>query len=697
MSLSIISDLNKDSEQSIQESVNECLSNNVSFVFDSGAGSGKTYSLISSLMYVLKSNRKKLSSNSQKIKCITYTNVAANEIKVRLGETSLIDVSTIHEMLWGFISLYNKQLVDIHLLRLRREIKKLSEILNKKHREKKNTIYLELEDNVRREFVDFTLSKKDIYYENYGVSANKFRESLGDELFKFGKMYKNVTNLKFIMGCIYKMDNFEKCIASIKSKEENFDKIKYNSSNNKDSLHKMVISHDTVIDYAYSLFKKYPLVSKVFFDIYPCVLIDEYQDTNPKVIKIMAIVDSLAKDKGGVFVVGYFGDKYQNIYDDGVGGNILNSHPNLNVIRKVFNRRSNQEIINVINSFRKDDIDQKSIFSDCEGGSVKFYQSNSQLDKLYVVKSFIDEYVKSWCISGDDKIHCLVLTNKILASLSGFSGIYGFFSTSGYYSKYYDRINVELLNSNLTKLGKSQTLLYRVVELRRMLMTKSNINRLLDNEMIDNFSYKQLSDLFKVLKSFNFKNVNDYLKQLFLHYQKSSSVFRRYVDSLFKMEDLSYEKIINYLVTSLNPDLSDDEQFRIKRSELIAFLELDIKEFDRWYEYVSGEVESNVVYHTYHGTKGVEFDNVIVIMENDFGLRDRNKFSKYFSDINPDLSSLNFNEIKKFENTRNLLYVSCSRAVKNLRVLYLDDVSQFEEGIVSVFSKVDHYAPVTHA
>jgi len=58
----------------------------------------------------------------------------------------------------------------------------------------------------------------------------------------------------------------------------------------------------------------------------------------------------------------------------------------------------------------------------------------------------------------------------------------------------------------------------------------------------------------------------------------------------------------------------------------------------------------------------------------------KDKFSSFFK-YYADADSLGNEDKIKFNNTRNLLYVSCSRAIKNLRILYLDDVSEFKNGI----------------
>ena len=81
-----------------------------SFVLEAGAGSGKTYTLIQTLNYLIQSKGEDLKKAKQKIVCITYTNVAKNEINDRIENNELVLVSTIHEFLWGSIKQFQKQL-----------------------------------------------------------------------------------------------------------------------------------------------------------------------------------------------------------------------------------------------------------------------------------------------------------------------------------------------------------------------------------------------------------------------------------------------------------------------------------------------------------------------------------------------------------------------------------------------------------
>jgi len=108
-----------------------------SFVLEAGAGSGKTYTLIQTLNYLLEKNGRELKFNNQNIVCITYTNVAKNEIISRIENNPLVLVSTIHEFLWDCIKSYNKQLII-----------EFDKINSEKHREKPDKHELNLIDRI---------------------------------------------------------------------------------------------------------------------------------------------------------------------------------------------------------------------------------------------------------------------------------------------------------------------------------------------------------------------------------------------------------------------------------------------------------------------------------------------------------------------------------------------------------------------
>lgn len=85
------------------EQIKQHIQDNKNFLLSGGAGSGKTYTLMQVLDYVFEQNK------NAKVACITYTNVAVNEIKER-SHYSNLTVSTIHEFLWSQIKNYQKDL-----------------------------------------------------------------------------------------------------------------------------------------------------------------------------------------------------------------------------------------------------------------------------------------------------------------------------------------------------------------------------------------------------------------------------------------------------------------------------------------------------------------------------------------------------------------------------------------------------------
>lgn len=125
-----ISSENKQLELDIQKKINECLDDFVSFCFNAGAGAGKTYALQKSIEHILKTKGGNLKLRNQKILCITYTNAAKDEILSRLGKNSSILVSTIHEFLWGFISIQQELLTEEHKKKIKDALEELEQKIN---------------------------------------------------------------------------------------------------------------------------------------------------------------------------------------------------------------------------------------------------------------------------------------------------------------------------------------------------------------------------------------------------------------------------------------------------------------------------------------------------------------------------------------------------------------------------------------
>lgn len=676
MSLTQVSpDAIKD-EKRIQNDIFNSIDNCQNIIFNAGAGAGKTYSLIESLKYIIKEKGERLNYHNQNIICITYTNVAANEIKERLGNSNLAKISTIHERLWELISPYQNELVKIHVEKINEELVKVVEDLEVSD---KFNVYRQIKDKFL--FSKIVNENKDVYYQVRNKSAADFKASIKGFLSDdYHELLKNVSNFKSLVDKIYKKDNLNICLKKIDKNE--YEKVYYDSRYNNDKLHKMKISHDSLLEYSFCLIEKHDLIKQMIIDKYPFMLIDEYQDTAEKVIKIIKLLDDYSQKINHSFFVGYFGDTAQNIYDTGIGNNIYEFHAGLNPINKKYNRRSTNEVIDAINKIRNDNIEQVSIYSDADGGSVFFYcGGEDHIDK------FIDKCKKEWGVSANNKLHCLVLTNELVAKYNLFENVYRKLRAAPYYRMNWQSVNSEILSHDLKKLGEVPNFLYKIVDFKMKISDpKTPITNILDEKLCADLNFLQLKELFFIISLINGGSLESVLESMFkLYYGTENKEYRRVMEDLFGEELISKESVVGYILGSLFPNLEEADLNNAKEN-VYDLLRIDLNEYVAWFNFVNKVEDQEVVYHTYHGTKGEQYKNVIVLMQKNFG-PDAEKFSNYFKSYSME-NSLTGRDLTRFVNTKNLLYVSCSRAINNLRVLYLDDINDFEESVKNIFGNV---------
>jgi ATP-dependent DNA helicase UvrD/PcrA len=83
------------------------------FKLEAGAGAGKTYSLIKALEFLIEREGKRMPRYNQRIACITFTNVAKDQIASGIDKNPLIHCDTIHGFCWSIISGFQSQLRKI--------------------------------------------------------------------------------------------------------------------------------------------------------------------------------------------------------------------------------------------------------------------------------------------------------------------------------------------------------------------------------------------------------------------------------------------------------------------------------------------------------------------------------------------------------------------------------------------------------
>lgn len=110
--MTILNQVEKASQDTLNE-IFKCIDSQQHFLLEAGAGAGKTYSLIKTLNYLIDKNGNLYQERTQKIACITYTNVAKDEILSRIDSNPIVFCETNHAFCWSLISQFQKQLREL--------------------------------------------------------------------------------------------------------------------------------------------------------------------------------------------------------------------------------------------------------------------------------------------------------------------------------------------------------------------------------------------------------------------------------------------------------------------------------------------------------------------------------------------------------------------------------------------------------
>ncbi|MDO6802232.1 AAA family ATPase [Wenyingzhuangia sp. 1_MG-2023] len=588
------------------EQIIKHIEENKSYVLEAGAGSGKTYTLIQTINHVLETKGENIKLNNQKIVCITYTNVAKNEIIERLENNLLVIVSTIHEFLWDCIKRFNKQLIV--------ELDLLNEAMLISKPEKYKT---GLKNRI-----------KDVTYDDSG--------------------YRD-----FEQG----------------------------------SLH-----HDDVITLSLQMFKNYTALTQILGQKYPYIFIDEYQDTATETVD--AIVNYLLERNKTKLLVGFYGDSYQKIYDEGIGS--LQSYIDenkLELVTKDDNYRSSESVVNLLNNIRdnitqtipqsKETIKGSIQFINCTNTPIQSKEGKRVYNERIAPKKDFDYQSivikleeEGWDFSelGNDKI--LIIANSKVAERAGFLNLYKTYS-----KRFYDP-KAELLNrenhfasyflgskdkktskeretgiEHLVSFWKDKNY-NRVIKYLKQRGAFSSLTKHSDKKEIE----RKLTELINCREIGTVKDVFDFCKE-----------------NQLSLPSIKLQKFIDKL--SLEITDKKEQETGIKNKNFYESLMLT-----NYSEMICAfkHIQEQTSYSTKHGTKGEEYKNVLVVID-DTSWPGQYDFEKFFDDSD----HLEHRKLR----TKNLFYVSCSRAKENLVVLALSQMGESAMNKITEWFGEDNVVP----
>ncbi len=664
--------------------IKNCISNNRNFVLQGGAGSGKTEFLKRTLEYLSETYPNK------KIACITHTNMAADEIKSRVGDGYTI--STIHSFLNDTIKDYKK---NIHSCVY--ELFKINPIERGSLKDYSND-----EKEMRSE--EHRKYKK--IYEKYASSLYSVKGERAEKVSGKREYDKDPEGYNSQLNGMISALNYE--IKKIIDRKE-YDGVRYNETRF-NSFQDLTFGHDGLLDISSIVFSKYSTIAKILQDKFDCIFIDEYQDTNEKIIDIF--LNKLPNQKR--ILIGLFGDSMQSIYSNGIG-DVRHYVENkvLEKIAKEDNYRCSQQIVDFINPLRDDSLKQKVALKKLEDGTYEALQQRhgnvevyytfapakpqgglspeeNQEYKAAYIKA-VDELVYK-ALDGDKSYRILKLTNKSIASDAGFENLYEIFN-----ARFTE--NKEAIDNNLSSL--------QLMELCELCNAFSpcessglspNYNLVISQLKKQNFEIKSIGCKAKVKKMFEAVLSSDLslyeavqkaieikllkVSEKYLGYLERRSSFLDGVaidldyikfKELYKNGKNTLPRIRNDLP---NLDQYDFDELEKKVKKEIFFHDLfskkvSFQEVLNYYNY-SNEFTQHI---TMHKTKGSGIENVLVVLDEYFWHSEYD-FRSIYSD--------GFDAAKKWKNQK-LFYVACSRAIKNLKVVRLLSDADEEGDFTSMF------------
>lgn len=534
-----------------------------SFKLEAGAGAGKTYSLINVLKHLIERHGNELARSGQRVACITFTNVAKDEILKRVDRHPAIQCETIHGFCWSLISPYQSY--------LRAALQTLGP-------------WTEPERQEQLELVG-------------GITNQTIKYDLG-----FRSVSESVVTLH----------------------------------------------HNDILPLTVNLleFRKFRLLLKAK---YPFILIDEYQDTDRD------LVEALAKHFFGKRespLIGFFGDHWQQIYDE-MCGEII--HANIEPIGKAANFRSASKIVECLNRLRPtltQEIHETvegdvQIFHTNEwrgerrtgahyGGDLLDDESENALNRV------IESLRSSGWTFSPKTTKILMLTHRALGGRQGYKSLPDVFQDNNAFARK-DQAHIEFFADRIEPACRA------FVERRYGHMFDAL--GLADNHLKGKSDKKKWTEtmgrLIELRENGNVHDVVSFLRQ---------------------SEMIALSEGVERLETNLERYV-EAPGVDIPRSlaELKKLHSVSYKEIIALSHYLDGHSP----FETKHGVKGAEFEDVLVVIGRGWNKYNFGQMLENF----PNADRLIENELRRFRVNRNLFYVACSRPRKRLALLFTQKLS----------------------
>ncbi|GAA1530818.1 UvrD-helicase domain-containing protein [Kribbella lupini] len=553
------------------------------FTMIAGAGSGKTTSLIKALDHVIASRGSEMLAQRQQVACITYTEIARQEIEDELAGNPIVHVSTIHSFLWTIVEPFG--------------------------------------EDIRQWLGEHGALDVDQAEAKYAAMGPQTRQKTKQDLRD-------------------KIDRKRDQLSKLPAVEEFRLGVGTNYARG-------IVGYADIVKLGPDLILRRSLLARLVSRRYPVLFVDESQDTFDAVVDCLRHV---AVEESDAFCLGFFGDPMQMIYTNGTGE--IPVEPDWEEIPKPENFRSPLKVLDVINVIRGDHdiLHQRSGLpvDKQRAGEVTYFvfpQGVGRNELLGQTRKWLREQseIDAWkADDGTDQSKTLVITHRMAAGRLGFEALYDTFHGTVLAADFTEGKAWPLTPFLGTLLplveaaGSNRNALLPMLRTSSPLLRPGNIDAVSAQETLATLR-AGVDELVKVVAVAGPGSIKDALAAAHNH-------------SLIELDDR--------LIALLGDDLP--EPMGSIDKALRAYLDCDVTELEGYSRYISQESP----YSTQHGVKGAEYQDVIVVLDDDEGTHNQYSYEKFFG-----LRSFSSGD-GTVTRTRRLLYVCASRATRALAIVF---------------------------
>ncbi len=435
-------------------------------------------------------------------------------------------------------------------------------------------------------------------------------------------------------------------------------KFSYSPTSNK--VERGTVSHEEVIQITATLLNESELLQNILTNRYPILLIDESQDTRKELMEAFIRTQTLNRTK---FSLGLFGDLMQRIYSGGKDDLEDELPEDWKTPSKIVNYRSPKRIVSLINNIRNE-VDGKK--QEPKDGAIQGVVRLFIVDSVSANKTEVENLVRYKMSSVSDDSQWMEPSQTKVLTLE-----HAMAANRGSFDRFYMPLSkVDYLKDSLLN-GTNVSLRF----LSNQFLPLVNAIKAKNDFLIANIIKKYSG----VISSNNVQFCVDPLSTLKEIDDSVNSVAAKVVDGepsiieVLKLVDknslLDIPDTLKALLVDVDTSSTDGE---VEASETSLAWEIALNAPLSHLNNYSLYINEKLGFGTHQGVKGLEFDRVVAIMDDEDSNGFLFKYEKLFG-----AKELSSTDIKNqaegrdwvVSRTRRLFYVICSRAQKSLAVV----------------------------